>query len=115
MKKFLGFLGALVIAFSLTACGISEKTAEKIKVAAAKDEHWTYAEVIEKLDAPTLDATVEVFGFRAGAMTWYVGYESYDEAKAAVEAGKTVKVLVVTIVDGKATDANYSEWAKEEK
>ena len=48
-------------------------------------------------------------------MTWYVGYESYDEAKAAVEAGKTVKVLVVTIVDGKATDADYSEWVKEEK
>lgn len=115
MKKLLGFLGALVIAFSLTACGISEKTAEKINVAAAKEEHWTYAEVIEKLDAPTVDATVEVFGFRAGAMTWYVGYESYDEAKAAVEAGKTVKVLVVTIVDGKATDADYSEWVKEEK
>ena len=112
-KKVFGFCAALVMAFSLASCGISAKTAEKINVAAAKDEHWTYAEVIEKFGEPTVNSYVAIGSLSGGVVQYYVGYDSMEEVKAALEAGKTVKVLTITFVGDKATDASYEEKTKE--
>ena len=110
----LGLLFALGL--SLTSCGISAKTAENINVAAAKGDHWTYEEVIDKLGEPTINAYVDlgILG-KGGYLTYYVGYETKEAAEAAYEEGKTVKILIVTLSEGVAKEAKYSEWSKEEK
>ena len=36
-----------------------------------------------------------------------------EEVKAALEAGKTVKVLTITFVGDKATEASYQEETKD--
>lgn len=112
-KKVFGFFGALAIAFSLASCGISAKTAEKINVAAAKEEHWTYSEVIEKFGEPTVNGYVAIGSLSGGVVKYYVGYDTMEEVKAALEAGKTVKVLTITFVGDKATEASYQEETKD--
>lgn len=116
MKKLLGFLGALVIAFSLTSCGFSQKTADKINNAAASKEYLTWTEVVDMLGSNYVsDFTVGDASKVSGVVTWYQGYESYEEVKAALEEGKTVKRISVTFVLGDAKDATYTELKKEEE
>ena len=111
-----GLLAGLVLALGLTlaSCGINAKTAEKINVAAAKGDNWTYEEVVDRLGKPTVDGYVDlgVLG-KGGIVTYYVGYDTYEAAKAAYDEGKTVKILTITLSEGVAKEAKYSEWAKE--
>lgn len=121
-KKVFGFCAALVMAFGLASCnGVNEKTAEKINVAAAKNDHWTYEEVIEKLGEPQSN-TVKDYGDimsglvegQTGTVVYYVGATSFEDALEKVEAGETVKVLTIKIKDGKATEATYDVWENAE-
>ena len=105
MKKLFGFLGALVIAFSLTACGISQKTADKINEAAEADEHYTTTTLVDEFGAPTMDITI----LSNGVMIWVNGCDTLEEVEAKWDDGKTVKALVVGIAFGKAISASYDE------
>ena len=114
MKRKGLFLGlALVLGLGLASCGINAKSAEKINVAAAKEEHWTYSEVIEKFGEPTVNGYVAIGSLSGGVVKYYVGYDTMEEVKAALEAGKTVKVLTITFVGDKATEASYQEETKD--
>jgi spermidine/putrescine-binding protein len=110
MKKILKALLAVVAVVVLAGCNkVSENYAEKIRVADAKGENLTYAEVKEDLGEPHINLVIEAFGLSGGTATWYKGYESKEEADAAFEAGKTVAYITVTVADGKAIDAKYGE------
>ena len=109
LSKVFAFMGALVIAFSLASCGISAKSAEKINVAAAKDDHLTYSEVMDKFGAPTVNLTIAETGW----CTWYEDCESAEDYQNKLEEGKTIGVLRVYFVSGKAQSATYEEVSKE--
>lgn len=115
LSKVFAGLGALVIAFSLAACGVSAKTAEKINEAAKAKEYMTWTEVVEELGTDYTGLSIGDADTVTGAVVWYKGYKTYDEAKAAVDAGKTVKMITVTFFLGDAQKAEYSEWTAEEK
>lgn len=110
MKRKGLFLGlALVLGLGLASCGINEKSAEKINVAAAKEDHFTYEEVIKKYGTPVVNGVVSGFGVEeTGVCTWYEGCENMDEVNAKLEKGKSIDVLVVTFANGLATKAEYS-------
>ena len=113
MKRKGLFLGlALVLGLGLASCGINAKSAEKINVAAAKEDHMTYLELEKKYGAPAIDLNLGMLG---RTCTWYEGCETVEEAQAKVEAGKTVDMLVVTFDgDGRALKAEYGVWEPKE-
>ena len=104
-------LGLLV--FTLASCSAEkkyEKYAEQIRVAEAKDEAISYADVIKKLGEPTENYTTEIsFGSlevkRSGSAYWYDGCADKDALDEKLEAGKEVVYIVVTFKDGFAIDA----------
>lgn len=110
MKRFLKALVAVFAIVALAGCSkVSEKYAEDIRVAEAKGEHVTYAEVIDDLGLP--HSELSLFG---KVSTWYKGYDSKEEAEAAYEAGKTVAYITITFdMDNKAIDAEYGEKVPE--
>lgn len=116
MKKTLRIFGLAFICsllvLTLASCSAQkqlEKTAEKIRVAEAKEEPLTYEKVEKMLGEPTIDATVSV-GSRgkSGLVTWYAGCKTIEEADEKVNAGKDVAYIVVTFEDGKAINAKVS-------
>ena len=108
-KSLLTLVLAFVCVFMLFGCGLSQSDADKINEKAKAGEHYTYDEIIKKYGEPTVDATGELFGIRAGALTYIEGItkEEYDEK--GKDAFKDAKTLIVTIVDGKATLAVFAE------
>lgn len=110
MKKFLKALVAVFAIVALAGCSkVSESYAEDIRVAEAKGEHITYAEVIDDLGLP--HAELALLG---KVSTWYKGYDSKEEADAAYEAGKTVAYITITFdMNNKAVDAEYGERVPE--
>lgn len=114
MKRKGLFLGlALVLGLGLVSCGISEKSAEKINVAAAKEDHMTYVELEKKYGEPAIDLNLGMLG---RTCTWLEGCATVEEADAKVDSGKTVDMLVVTFDgDGKAVKAEYGVWEPEEE
>ena len=114
MKRFLKALVAVFAIGALAGCSkVSEKYAEKINVAEAKNEPLLYSEVLDDLGQPHVDLTATLFGSTNGWATWYKGYDSAEEADAAYEAGKTVAYITITVSDNKATNAEYGEKTKE--
>lgn len=113
-SKILTGIGALLMVFSLVACGVSQSYADKINEAAKAKEYITWSEVIDELGT---DYTGLSGGTNAdnvtGIVIWYKGYKSYDEAKEAVDDGKTVKMISITFLLGKAQSASYEEWKKD--
>ncbi len=102
-------LVALFSLFTLASCGgVSESMADDINLAAEKDEHLTYTELVDKLGDPVINLYDSVFT-KSGVVTWAKGYDNADDYQAALEAEKEVPVLVVTFVGGKATSATYSD------
>ena len=116
MKKIFKAMLAVLTVIVLAGCSkVTEGYAEKINVAAVKEEHYTYVQVVEDLGMPQVDVTVELFGSRNGWALWYAGYDTAEEAEAALEAGKTVASITITVVDNKVTKAVYEEETKEVK
>ena len=116
MKKFFKAMLAVLTVIVLASCSkVTEGYAEKINVAAVKEEHYTYSQVVEDLGMPHVDLTIDFLGSRNGWAAWYKGYETAEEAEAALEAGKTVASITITVSDNKVTKAEYKEETKEVK
>lgn len=113
MKKLFKALLAVVAVVVLAGCSkVSEGYAEDIRVAEAKGEHMTYAEVIDDLGLPHEEWNLLLVKFSK----WYKGYDSKEEALAAIEAGKKVAYITVSFdSNNKAIDAEYGEAVKEEE
>ena len=111
MKRF--SLVAIVFALLLTlaSCGISERYANKINDKAADGDHITYEKVVKKLGEKNIvDLTVNdpIFGSgHSGVVIAVKGCDSWEDVQAKLDAGKTVKGIVITFLGDKAQSAEY--------
>ena len=114
MKKVISaFLSLVLLAgmiFTLASCNISESYAEKINKAAEAGEHYTLEEVLEDLGEDAIDITV----LKTGVVVAVKGCSSLDELEDKLDDGKTVKGIIVTIVNNKATKAVYKEITEDD-
>lgn len=107
------FALCLVLVLALAGCGVSKNYADKINEAHEKGEELTYDQVVKKLGEPTGGLTGELGPLKkTGTAKWYKKYKTVEEANKAYEDGKTVKYIVVTFLNGKATYAEYKEMKK---
>jgi ABC-type metal ion transport system substrate-binding protein len=113
MKKFFKAILAVLTVVVLASCSkVTDSYAEKVRVAEAKGENMTYAEVIDDLGLPQEEWNLLLVKYSK----WYKGYETTEEAQAALEEGKTVAYIVITFnSDNLAIDAEYTEETKEVK
>ena len=115
MKKFTKVFALVLVAVVclsiFTACSnISQAYADKINVAAAKDEHLDYLDVLNDLGENAIDITIAKTGVIIAAQ----GCTSLEELNAKLEAGETVKGIVVTLFAGKALSAEYKVLSSED-
>jgi hypothetical protein len=114
MKKIVSLtLVIVMLVCVLASCGnISESYAKKINEAAANKEHYTYSQVIKDLggkeEVADLTISVPVVG-ASGTVIAVKGCSSWDDIKAKIDAGETVKGIVVVIAADKAISAEYRE------
>ena len=117
MKKVLkltSLMLLLVCVCTLASCSkISQGYADKINKAADKNEHYTYAEVIEDLgdEAVALGVGGDYY---TGWVFAVKGCESLDDIEAKLEEGKTVKGIRIDFLAGKARNAEYSEITEDD-
>ncbi len=96
----------VLIGALLASCSnVSQAYADKINDAAEKGEYVTYKQVLEDLGEIAIDVTPLETGFVIAVD----GCKTREDLKAKIEAGETVKGIVVTFVAGKATGAVYKE------
>ena len=119
MKRIFSMILACVLLFgcmcALASCSnVSQSYADKINEKAEAKENLTYEDVMEDLGKDAVDLTAEVLGFRAGAIYAVKGCSTWEEIQAKIDAGETVKGVVVTILNGKATAAAYKEITEKE-
>ena len=115
MKKFTNILAIVLLAVMsltvLTACSnISQAYADKINEAAAKEEYIEYLDVMNDLGENAIDITI----LKTGVIIAAQGCTSLDELNTKLEAGETVKGIIVTVVGGKATKAEYKVLTSED-
>ena len=115
MKKFTKILALALLAVlcltALTACSnISQAYADKINKAAEKEEYIEYLDVLNDRGDNAIDITV----FKTGVIIAAQGCESLEELNAKLDEGKSVKGIVITMVGGKATSAEYKVLTKED-
>ena len=118
MKKVLrlsSLLLVLVACFTLASCGkISGSYAKKINKAAEKGDHITYEQVEKALGDDAVFVGAEILGSANGAVVGVKGCDSLEDIQAKLEEGKTVKGIVIVIVNNKATAAEYKEITKDD-
>ena len=118
IKTICSLLVCALLVLTLASCSAQkkyEKYAEDIRVAQAKEEPKTYAQVIDKLGAPTVNFTASFGGSgENGYCIWYADCASMDDVEAKLEAGKKVAYITVTFSDGKAIKAEAGVKAPEE-
>ena len=113
--KLSSLLLVLVACFTLASCSkISESYAEKINKAAEKEDYITYEQVKKALGDDAIFVGVEVLGSANGFVIGVKGCESLDDIEAKLEEGKTLKGIIIGIVDSKATGAEYKEITKDD-
>ncbi len=113
MKRIISLTLVIVMLIcTLASCGsISESYAEKINEAAKNKEHYTYSDVVDDLGGKdkVIDYTIDLFGSVNGTVIAVKGCKNWDEVEDKIDEGKTVKGIVVVILNGKATGAEYRE------
>lgn len=121
IKKLSVFTILAVLFLAVASCGINEKYADKINKAAADKEYITYEEVVKKLGEDNIvDWTGSAdLGFvdvkPSGVVYAIKGCDSWDDVEEKLEAGKTVKGIVITFLNGNATNAVYKEFTNADK
>ena len=96
----------VLIGALLASCSnVSQAYADKINDAAEKGEYVTYDQVLEDLGEVAIDVTF----LKSGVVIAVDGCKTLEDLEAKIEAGETVKGIVVTILAGNATGAVYKE------
>ena len=119
MKKIISMTLVCVLllgcVFAFASCSnISESYAKKINKAAEADKHYTYEDVKKDLGEDVVDVTVSLLGSTNGILVAVKGVSSLDELEDKLDDGKTVKGIIVTIVNNKATKAVYKEITEDD-
>ena len=118
-KSLCAIIVCALAVLTLASCSAQkqyDKYAEKIRVAEAKGEAITYAEVIDKLGQPTLNATASILGSgETGYAVWYADCADLEEVSALHEQGKSVPYIQITFAGGKATNAESGTSTPDEK
>ena len=111
MKRIVSLvLVCILMVGVLASCGsnVSEAYAKKISDAAADGKHYVYADVLEDLGEGVIDATADVpFVGRGGALIAVKGVTTKEDLQKRINDGEDVEGIVVVIVAGKATGAEY--------
>lgn len=111
VKRLSLFTVLFAFVLTLASCSkVSQKYADKINEAAEAGENYSLAQVKEDLG----DEAIEILVFNNGVIIAVKGCTSYDDLKAQIDEGKTVKGLIVSIAFGKATGAKYTEITKDD-
>lgn len=126
MRKVLKLSSIVILfamLFTLVGCEskITQKYADEINEKAKTEEKVTYAEIENRLGAPTIDARI----FGVGVCTWISGITAEEYSAMTAEFIKTGSTdayknakgksgIIVTINGGNATSATYSKNAFEE-
>jgi hypothetical protein len=101
----------LAVVFSLASCSnISQSYADKINKAADDDKHYTLAQVKEDLGENAVELTV----LGTGVVIAVAGCKSVEDIEAKIEAGETVKGIIVTVLANKAISAKYTEITEDD-
>jgi len=94
----------------LVSCGnVSESYAKKINKAAEKDDHYTYEEVMKDLGDEAIDFTYGGDDHASGVVVAIKGVESEEDLEEKLEKEETLKGIIITFLNGKATAAKYGE------
>ena len=117
MKKIISMTLVCVLllgcVFAFASCSnISESYAKKINKAAEAGEHYTYEDVKKDLGEDVVDVTM--LGSTNGVLVAVKGVSSLDELEDKIDSGETVKGIIVTIVNSKATEAVYKEITEDD-
>lgn len=113
LKLFSSIFAMFLALVLLAGCNISQSFADKVNKAAEKDDHYTYAEVIEKLGKDNVvDLTIEVVGYRSGVVIGVKGLSDKEELEKKFDEGKEVPGIVIFIENGKAIKAEYKTLSK---
>ena len=119
MKKIISMTLVCVLllgcVFAFASCSnISESYAKKINKAAEAGEHYTYEDVKKDLGEDVVDVTISLLGSTNGVLVAVKGVSSLDELEDKIDSGETVKGIIVTIVNNKATEAVYKEITEDD-
>lgn len=118
MKRILSLILSVIllatVVFTVSSCSnVSASYAKKINKAAEKGEHYTYEQVKEDLGEDVADLTIRIITTN-GILISIKDCDSIEDIEEKLEEGKTLKGIVVTIVAGKATKAEYREITKDD-
>ena len=108
MKKIVSLLLVCILMVGvLASCG-NASLAKKINKAAEGDDPMTYEEVKDALKGTVIDGTMNLNGSRNGTLSVIKGVKDQEdmiEAAKKIQDGKSVKGIIVLIVDGNAVAA----------
>lgn len=104
-KTILVVLLAISVLF-LTACsGVSQSYADKINEGAVTEEYISLDDAREKLG----DDLIEFIFLNSGVLIAAKGIETQEELQEKLDAGETVKGIVITVFAGNCISATYRE------
>ncbi|MGM9969373.1 MAG: hypothetical protein ACI35S_03150 [Anaeroplasma sp.] len=104
-KLFFTFVAIFTLVLLVACSNISKSYADKIDKAAEKKEYITYEQAMDDLG----DEAVSIVVAKTGVIIAVKGCKSLEDIKAKIDDGKTIKGIVITVLLGNCTDAEYRE------
>ena len=104
LKKLLVSLIAVIGLVALVGCSnVTQAYADKIDEAAANGEHYTVEQIRKDLG----DECIELLILNNGVIVAAKGITSKEELEEKIDNDEDIKGIVITILGGKALDAEY--------
>lgn len=105
---------ALVVALFLTGC-VNQGMADKINEKTAKEDGYTYSQLLKDYKNPTMDATESALGLRSGVVIYVKGCKDQAEVEEKYEAGEQLDAVYVIIALNKVVSAEFTQYAPEKE
>lgn len=113
LKLFSSVFAMFLALILLVGCNISQGYADKINKAAKDEKHIEYSQVVKDLGKDNIiDLTGELAGFRGGVIIGVKGLSDKEELEKRLDEGKEVDGIIVVILNGKATGAEFRKVTK---
>lgn len=115
-KKLLTAVLSLTLVFALLLTGcVNQGMADKINEKAAKEDGYTYTQLLKDYKNPTIDATESVLGARGGFVVYIKGCKDQAEAKEKYEAGEQLDAVYVIIALNKVVSAEFTQYTPDKE
>ena len=113
LKLFSSVFAMFLALILLVGCNVSQGYADKINKAAENKKHIEYSQVVKDLGKDNIiDGTIEVAGYRVGAVIGVKGLSDKEELEKRLDEGKEVDGIIVVIENGKAIKAEFRKVTK---